>query len=135
MKTNLMFGALALMAAANANADALVVAKDSPIPSIDVEQARNIFLGRQTSVNGHAVTLVFQDGGPVRDKFEQDIVGMSGAGYTSYLYKSIFTGRMKPPAVVTNDAAVKAKVNATPGTVGYISTNAVDGTVKVLLKY
>jgi hypothetical protein len=67
MKTNLMFGALALMAAANANADALVVAKDSPIPSIDVEQARNIFLGRQTSVNGHAVTLVFQDGGPVRD--------------------------------------------------------------------
>ncbi len=135
MKTNLLFGTIALVIAIDANAGALVAAKDSPIAPFDIEEAQRIFLGHDTAVNGQTITLVFQKDGSTRTTFEDTVVGMSGTKLTSYLFKGIFTGRMKPPAEVDTDTAVKTRVNLTPGAIGYINNDAIDSSVKVLLKY
>jgi hypothetical protein len=135
MKTNLLFGIAAAVFAMNADAGALVTARNSPIAPLDKEEAKRIFLGYDKIVNGQTVTLVFQKDEKVRNAFEESVIGFSGTSLSSYLYQGIFTGRIKPPIEADNDAAVKAKVTSVPGAIGYISDSAVDDSVKVLLKY
>jgi ABC-type phosphate transport system substrate-binding protein len=118
-----------------ANAGAVVAAKNSPIPAFDGEEAKKVFLGREPQINGENVTVVFQKSGPTREAFESTVVQRSGAALTEYWSKLIFTGKATAPVEVGGDADVKAKVNSTPGAVGYVSDSAVDGSVKVLYKY
>jgi ABC-type phosphate transport system substrate-binding protein len=125
----------AVTATANA-AGAVVAAKDSGISTIDAEEAKKLFLGREPQINGENVVLIFQrQGAPTRDEFESKVLGRTGAELTAYWSKLIFTGKANAPVEVGGDADVKAKVNNTPGAIGYISDGTVDGSVKVLYKY
>jgi hypothetical protein len=124
----------AVTATANA-AGAVVMAKDSGIAAFDAEEAKKLFLGREPQLSGENVVLIFQRQGAIRDEFESKVLQRTGADLTVYWSKLIFTGKANAPVEVGGDADVKAKVNSTPGAVGYISDGAVDGTVKVLYKY
>jgi ABC-type phosphate transport system substrate-binding protein len=114
---------------------AIVAAKDSPIPAFDADEAKKVFLGRETSLGGQNVVLIYQKEGATRTAFEEKVLSKSGADLTAYWSKLIFTGKAQAPTEVGADADVKAKVNATPGAVGYVSDAAADGSVKVLFKY
>jgi ABC-type phosphate transport system substrate-binding protein len=131
----LMLGALALVAAAQVNAGAVVVASSSKAASMDANAAKRVFLGRETSVGGAPAQVVYQKSGPVRESFDKSVLGKAGAELTTYWSRLIFTGKAKPPTEVDNDAAVKAKLAANPGAIGYISDGAVDSSVKVLYKF
>jgi ABC-type phosphate transport system substrate-binding protein len=114
---------------------AIVVAKDAGIAAFDAEEAKKLFLGREPQLNGENIVLIFQRQGPTRDEFESKVVQRTGADLTAYWSKLIFTGKANAPVEAGGDADVKAKVNGTPGAIGYISDGAVDGSVKVLYKY
>ena len=86
-------------------------------------------------MNGQSVVLLFQKESATRDEFETKVLQRTGADLTAYWSKLIFTGKANAPVEVGGDADVKAKVNNTPGAVGYISEGAVDGSVKVLYQY
>lgn len=126
----LMLGALALVAAAQANAGAVVAAAGGKAGTMDAETVKRAFLGRDPSLQ-----VVYQKGGETRSKFDQSVLGKAGAELTTYWSKLIFTGKAKAPVEVGSDAEVKAKLAANPNAVGYISDGAVDGSVKVLYKF
>lgn len=135
MKTKLFLCALLLAAASNVHAGAVVASADSTYSAMDIEQVKRVFLGRETSVDGKPVTLVFQKGGAVRDQFDNQVLGRPGAQLTSYWSKLIFTGKAKAPDEASNDADVVAKLAANPNAIGYVSDAAVSGKVKVLYKF
>lgn len=126
----LMLGALALVAAAQANAGAVVAAPGGKASTMDADTAKRVFLGRDPSAQ-----VVYQKSGPTRAAFDKSVLGKPGAELTTYWSKLIFTGKAKPPVEVGSDAEVKAKLAANPAAVGYISDAAIDGSVKVLYKF
>lgn len=126
----LMLGALALVAAAQANAGAVVAAANGKAAPMDAEAVKRAFLGRDASLQ-----IVYQKGGETRAAFDKGVLGKAGAELTTYWSKLIFTGKAKAPVEVGSDAEVKAKLAANPNAVGYISDSAVDGSVKVLYKF
>lgn len=136
MKTNYLLIGLALLCASRAaHAGAVVVAKDSPVQIASVDDARKVFLGRETSSGGKTVTVLYQKDATVRAEFEGKVLGKTGADLTAYWSKLIFTGKASAPTELAGDAEVKAKLKGNPGAVGYISDKAIDDSVKVLLKY
>ena len=134
MKHLIMFGLLGL-AAAQAQAGAVVAGKDSPLAAMDSEEVKKVFLGREPQLNGQAVTVVYQKDSPTRTDFETKVLGKTGADLSGYWSKLIFTGKAQAPDEAAGDAGVKAKVGGNPGAVGYLGDGAVDGSVKVLFKY
>lgn len=131
----MMLGAVACLVVAQAQAGSVVVAASSKAGAMDAEAAKRVFMGREASVGGAPVQVVYQKGGATRASFEQAVLGKTGAELTSYWSRLIFTGKAKAPTEVDGDAAVKAKLAANPGAIGYIADGAVDGSVKVLLKF
>ncbi|GHA75548.1 phosphate ABC transporter substrate-binding protein [Cognatilysobacter bugurensis] len=126
----LMLGALALVAAAQANAGAVVAASGGKAAAMDAEAAKRVFLGRDPSAQ-----VIYQKSGATREAFDKGVLGKPGAELTTYWSKLIFTGKAKAPVEVGSDAEVKAKLAANPSAVGYVSDSAVDGSVKVLYKF
>ncbi|GIX37724.1 MAG: hypothetical protein KatS3mg127_0963 [Silanimonas sp.] len=134
MNRILAIAALALAFALPAHAGKVVVAANSSQGPLDKAAVQAIFLGRTPTVGGQPAVIVFQKG-PVRAQFEDGVLGRSGAQLTSHWSRLVFTGRAKQPEEVADDAAVKAKVAATPGAIGYISADAVDSSVKVVFEF
>lgn len=127
---------LLLAASMSAHAGAVVASKDSPLGTMDGDQVRRVFLGREVSVNGETVTLLYQTDGATRSDFEQKVLGKSGSDLATYWDRLIFTGRAKAPVEVPGgDAGVRAKLAANPNAIGYVTDAGVDSTVKVLFKY
>ncbi len=134
-KINIAFFGLALLAPASAWAGAIVVAKDSPVAVATAEDAKKVFLGRETSSGGKTLVLIYQKNAAIRSDFETKVLGKTGADLTAYWTKLIFSGKAVAPAEVADDAAVKAKLKGNPAAIGYVSDAAIDDSVKVLLKY
>jgi len=126
---------LALTAAFDAQAGAVIVGKNSSFASMDIDMARRIFLGREFSLNGQNIALVYQGEGPTRTDFETKVLGKTGSDLTAYWSKLIFTGKATPPLEAGGDDGVKALVGRVNGSIGYISDGAVDDSVKVLYKF
>lgn len=131
----LMLGALAFLAAAQVNAGAVVVASGSKAAPMDASAVKRAFLGREASIGGAPAQVIYQKGGAVRTAFDKSVLGKAGAELTTYWSRLIFTGKAKAPVEVDSDTAVKAKLAANPGAIGYISDGAVDESVKVLHKF
>jgi ABC-type phosphate transport system substrate-binding protein len=136
MKMKLLGAALLAASFATAvDAGSVVVGKDSPVASMSQDEVQRLFLGRTASVGGAPAVVVFQKGGATRTAFDDKVLGKPGAQLTSHWSKLVFTGKAKAPEEVDGDAAVKAKVAATPGAVGYIDDGAVDASVKVVYQF
>ncbi|MDR3419503.1 MAG: hypothetical protein P4L83_25265 [Nevskia sp.] len=134
MKHMIMFGLLGLVAA-QAQAGAVIVAKDSPLGPMDAEEVKKVFLGREPQLSGQTLTVVYQGEGAPRTDFETKVLGKTGADLSGYWSKLIFTGKAQAPVEAGGDLGVKTKVGSTPGAVGYVTDGAVDASVKVLFKY
>ncbi len=126
---------LLLLVCARVEAGAIVAAKDSPLVPLNADSARRMFLGRVPSLNGLDITVIYQQPGDTRTTFETKVIGKTGAELNTYMARLIFTGEAKPPVEALGDSSVKTRVNSVPGSVGYISDGAVDGSVKVLYTY
>jgi hypothetical protein len=135
MKSKLLLAGLLLAASAQASAGADVVSAGTSAAALDADAAKRAFLGRESLVGGAPAVVIYQKGGAIKDAFESKVLGKSGADLAGYWSKLIFTGKAKAPEEVAGDAAVKAKIAATPGAIGYVDDSAVDASVKVLLKF
>lgn len=67
-----------------------------------------------------------------RRVMSKDVHGRSVRAVKAYWQRQIFTGRGAPPPEKPSDSAVIAYVRRNPGAVGYVSTSASVGTVKVI---
>lgn len=121
--------------ATDAGAGAIVVSKASTLQPLTVDEASHLFTGRQRSVQGQTMAILFQRSGAAREEFNTRVLGRTGPELSSYLAALIFTGRAVAPTEVENDDQVKQILAANPNAVGYVTDAAIDDSVRVVLKY
>lgn len=126
------------LAAGAATADVVaVVSAKSAVTTLSKTQVADIFLGKAVRFpNGvQAVPIDQADGSAAHDEFYAKLAGKSAAQLRAYWSKIIFTGRGEPPPVVANSDEMKKRLIQNPAAIGYIESNRVDDTVRVVLEH
>jgi ABC-type phosphate transport system substrate-binding protein len=113
-----------------------VVSSKSAVTTLSKNQVADIFLGKAARFpNGSpAVPIDQAEASIVREAFYTKFTGKSAAQMKAHWSKIIFTGRGKPPRVVSNSLEARTLIAANPQAIGYIERDSVDGSVKVLLQ-
>lgn len=120
-----------------AHADVVVVVSSkSSVSSLTTEQAAKIFLGKvATFPNERSAFPIDQpEGSPIRDEFYSKVAHKNSSQLTAYWAKIIFSGEGRPPKLIAGDVAVRKAVASNPNAIGYIDKNAVNRSVRVVLK-
>lgn len=95
-------------------------------------QIKDIFLNvKDKFPDGTSAKPVDQnEGRQIRRDFYSKIAGKDDAAMNVYWSNLIFTGNGRPPKAVGDDANVKKHVSENANSIGYISSELVDATVK-----
>ena len=112
----------------------VVVSAKSPIMNLTRDEVSDIFLGKTTHFrNGEPAVPINQvEGSSARGEFFATFVGKSAAQIKAYWSKMIFTGRGQPPKEATNSTEVKTFIASHSDAIGYIDSDALDGSVKAI---
>ncbi len=125
-----------LLASSLAQAELAIIAHPSnPLSSISQEDVERIYLGKSRSFpNGGSARPIDQaPGSAMRTKFFSSMLKKTEAQVTGYWSRRMFSGKGKPPETLDDDQAVKSQVASDTSSIGYISDEVVDSSVKVLL--
>ncbi|MBE0363589.1 hypothetical protein PULV_a1052 [Pseudoalteromonas ulvae UL12] len=115
-------------------AEVAVIVHPSNANAIDANAIAKIYTGKMKSFDdGSKIIAIAQDSGnPITDEFNEKALKKSSSQLKAYWSKLVFTGKGTPPKEVSNDAEVISLVASNPNTIGFISSSATDGTVKVI---
>ena len=116
---------------------AVIVNTANPISSIAVSDLRPIFQTTKTSWGnsaGDAMPLNLPEDNPVRQEFDQAVLGLDTDRVARYWQDRKIRGGARPPTRVPSPAAVIKVVASKVGAVGYIKASEVNATVKVVAK-
>lgn len=104
---------------------------------LDASEIAKIYLGKvKRFPNGNlAIPLDRSEGSEIRIKFLENTVGKDETKMKSYWSRLIFTGKGIPPKIVETDQEVKELVSRNPDIIGYIDSDSVDSTVKVIATF
>ncbi len=130
-------GLIAISMEAKALAEVVIItSKDSDINEVSKNQIKKIYLGKLRSLSSDTPVKPIDQriDSKVRQEFLEKVLSKSDKQIQAYWSVRIFTGRGIPPKVVKNDKEVKSWIKANPNSIGYVSKNAVDPSVKVLLR-
>jgi ABC-type phosphate transport system substrate-binding protein len=120
---------LAVLLAASARAEDIVVIVNPASAPLSKEQIADIYLARNsawTPIDQAASSSIYSE-------FYKKATGRDAAQVKAIWSKILFTGRGVPPKQLLDSTAVKKAVAANPKAVGYIEKSAVDASVKVVL--
>ena len=111
-----------------------VVSAKSTVVTLTRAQVADIFLGRSRRFpdGNRAVPIDQPPGSLARAEFYVNLVGKTSAQLEEYWSKIIFTGRGQPPQSAPTSAEVKRWLTENPAAIGYIESDLVDATVKVV---
>lgn len=112
----------------------VVTGANSPLGHLSREQVADIYLGRVTTLpgGGNALPLDLPASSPEREVFYNLIAGKSAAQIKAYWAKMSFTGKGIPPKQVAGEEQLKKLAAQKPGAIGYMESNEVDASVKVV---
>jgi ABC-type phosphate transport system substrate-binding protein len=115
---------------------AIIVNNSVSVPSISVDVAANIFLGKVNELPGgiRMVPIDQEDGQKAHAEFYNKVVKKDAAQLNAYWSRLIFTGKGEPPKKMADNADVLALVAVNPNIIGYVDATAVTSSVKVLLR-
>jgi ABC-type phosphate transport system substrate-binding protein len=126
---------LSIVAGAQALADVVaVVSAKSSVTTLSKSQVADIFMGKMARFPDGtlAVPIDQSEGTAVRDEFYSKVAGKSSVQMKAHWSKIIFTGRGRPPPTVASSSDAKKRVAANPQIIGYIESNLVDESVRVV---
>ena len=132
LKFSMKAGALALILAGTAHAGVSIVAHESvPVDTITQDQAKDLFMGKTSSLNGKPVSAIHQKGA-VYEEFVKNVLDRSPNQMESYWARLTFTGKGEKLNEVTDDKAVIEFVQSTPNGIGYVDSATDTSGLKVL---
>jgi len=120
---------LGLSLAVNAVAGDIVVIMARAADPLTKEQLANIYLGRSLDYK----PLDLPEGTGLHDTFYKRATDRDYSQVKALWARLTFTGHAQPPKVLADAAAVKKAVAADPKSVGYIDSDDLDPSVKVVL--
>ncbi len=128
--SSLVLAAL-LLVAVSAEAQISIVVASSSSQEASKTELKEIFSGaRLTWSNGSKIQVVDQPETEVGKKFYEGFVGKSVIQIRTQWTKLVLSGQAGAPTKCADDDAVKKAVAGNPNAIGFISTRALDGTVK-----
>jgi hypothetical protein len=134
--TAALFIALGFGGTLAAETEVVVIGNRLDVAALSPQVVADLYLGRAVQLStGQRVEVVdLPVGHPVRDEFYSRILGRDPDQIRAYWAKRIFTGKGTPPLVRGDEAAVVRWVRDAPGRIGYVSSEAVTDSVRVLLR-
>lgn len=114
---------------------AIIVSRDSPITTLSKSQIADLYLGRLHSVEeGSRIRLLdHPKSSALRERFFQQLLGMSITRVNSYWARLQFSGDTQPPQALANDDQILAAVARHPNTIGYVDAAHAGPEVRTLL--
>jgi len=126
---------LLLLVAAPASAQHSIIVNKASAQKASKDEARDMFAGAKlTWSDGAKVQVVDQAESEAGKAFYEKVIGKSVNQVRMQWTKLLLSGQAMAPKKCVDDAAVKKAVAEGPNTIGYISTSALDETVKELLR-
>jgi hypothetical protein len=135
MRWLLLLFILSLPPVAGASDYSVVVARTTPLSSLDMKTLKGIFLRKRTfghDVRLFPVNVLGEDA--ARRSFEELVLEMDREELNQYWIKSHFQG-LSPPPTQASFRSVKAFVEKVTGAIGYLPSNMVDDQLKVLHEF
>jgi len=128
---------LALSIAPIVFAEKVVVVHANNNNDLSEKDIARIFLGKDKSYsNGvRAMPVDQKNGSAIRSNFVSTVLKKTDQQVQAYWAKLRFTGKGKPPKELNGSAAVKNFVAENPGSIAYIDSKDVDGSVKVVYRF
>ena len=116
---------------------AVIVSSNNYNDSLDKDNISRVFLGKTKKFpdGGQAVPVDQKAGSSARESFNTNVLGKSSSQLKAYWSRLIFTGKGTPPKESGDDLAVKKLVAENPNLIGYVNSETVDGSVKVVYKF
>lgn len=101
--------------------------------SIDYKDLQRIYLGKKTQWKDDiSIVPVMLKSGPLHDGFIEDFLDRSVQRFATYWRQMVFTGKGVPPRSFEDESELVDFVARTPGSLGFASTSADVGDVKIL---
>lgn len=125
-----------LIASLNCFAGMAIVVHPSNTNSMDMDVITKIYLGKRSTFpdGSKAIPIDFEQGAELRAEFAKNVLGKSEPQLKSYWSQLLFSGKGVPPRQVRTPDEVKALVSQNPNLLGYLPSDEVDETVKVVLE-
>jgi phosphate transport system substrate-binding protein len=114
---------------------AIIVNNENPLSELPIGELRRMLLGEVTRwPDGRKVTIAMREPGqPERDTVLRLICRMSEQDFTRYLLQATFRGELQAgPKVLDTPNGVRRFIFNVPGAIGYVRSDEVDPSVKVL---
>jgi hypothetical protein len=128
---------LLLFGASTLRADiAIVVHLESPVSALQLDDVKRIFNGKLRQFPASGVLLSaydLPDESTLFSRFYMRLYGIDAQRMNRRRAAYLFSGQGAIPAVVADEAAMKAAVASGAMTIGYLDAGTVDDTVKVVM--
>lgn len=116
-------------------ADVVVIINNENQVTLSKKDISRIFLGKlKTYSTGNSIKPInagHQDN--LRNAFNRKVLNKSSNQVKAYWSKLIFSGKGTMPKELSSDAEIKAFIAGNPDAIGYIDSNNLDKSVKVIL--
>ena len=118
-------------------AEVVVIVHPSNSSSLDSSTISRIFTGKAKSFpsGNKAIPINQNESSSATGEFNDKVLKKSSSQLKAYWSKLVFTGKGTPPKAVGNDAEVIQLVANNPNIIGYVSSSAVNDSVKVVATF
>lgn len=135
MKATILVSILLLLVAANAQGQVAVIANRSVSElSISPAQLLDIYLlNTRTWSDGQVIDLTCLRENSNEEKRFYDILRRTPLEMRKVWLRAQLSGQARPPEMITSQEELVKRVGATPGAIGFVNRDKVQGNVKILL--
>ncbi|GEK09088.1 type 2 periplasmic-binding domain-containing protein [Pseudoalteromonas peptidolytica] len=128
---------LALLCSSYSTLAVDVIVNPANNSALDENEIKQIFIGKAKSFSdgSKALPITQVDGSSVTDEFNEKVLNKSSSQLKAYWSKLVFTGKGTPPKEAADDAEVIKLVASNPNLIGFVSSGAADGSVKVVKSF
>jgi len=123
-----------MLATTSVAAEVVVIAhRESPEQEVSPGRLLDFYTGdiRQWEDGSEVIVFDLKEKGPVREAFFE-FIGKSSSRMRTIWLKRMLSGEGDPPEALASEEAMVARVQATPGAIGFVRKAAVTDSVKVI---
>jgi len=133
---SLLFLFLLMLSSAANSQVVVVVAKNSPLETLDDTYIANIFLSRTNRYpNGDKAIPIELTNLTLRNNFYRSIAGKSPNQLSAYWTTLVFTGRGHPPKSYSDIKQLISRLESQAGAIAYIDNSQVTEDLKVIYRF
>ena len=131
------FIALTLSLASASFADYAVIVNPANNANINKEDIARLFLSKvkKFADGSQAIPINSASGSEIRMTFNTAVAGKNESQMKAYWSTLVFTGKGVPPKEVSSDSEMMDLVGKNPSVIGYVDSNSVNDSVKVVLTF